>query len=66
VVTAAFASDIEVTTSSLSAAPIDQIAILDGARRLYISQNDGGGTAIASFFFTGFIVNDVEGYTMNP
>jgi hypothetical protein len=53
------------TRITLGPGVIDQIAILKG-RRLFVSQNDGPGSAIASFFNTGFFARTVAGYTKFP
>jgi len=53
------------TRFTLGPGVIDQVAILLG-QRLLVSQNNGGGDAIASFFNTGFFAKDVAGYTKFP
>lgn len=65
-VTNAFAIDLRVTTFSSIALPIDQIAILDGNRRLYVSVNNAGGDEIASFFDTALFARDVQGFARFP
>ena len=53
------------TRFTLGPGVIDQVAILNG-QRLLVSQNNGGGDAIASFFNTGFFANRVAGYAKFP
>lgn len=63
--TGAFATELRDTRFTLGPGVIDQIAILKG-RRLFVSQNNGGGDAIDSFFNTGFFVKKVAGYPRFP
>lgn len=64
--TGVLAVDLRVTKWTLGPGVIDQIAIIKASRRLFVSQNDGGGSAIASFFDTGFLADDVQGYAAFP
>ena len=60
-----FATQLRDTRFTLGPGVIDQIAIVKG-QRLFVSQNDGSGTAIASFFNTGHFVKNVVGHARFP
>jgi hypothetical protein len=65
--TGAYGSRIEVTRQSPNSLPIDQLALLDGNGRLYVSVNtSGAGDTIESFFDTGLVANDVDGFSKYP
>jgi hypothetical protein len=60
-----FASKLRDTRFTLGPGVIDQIAAVKG-HRLFVSQNNAGGDAIASFFNTGFFVEKVGGFDKFP
>jgi hypothetical protein len=60
------AARIVVTRFSAVAFPIDQIALVTAGGQLLVSQNNAGGTAIASFYNTGFFVRSVLGVPEFP
>jgi hypothetical protein len=60
-----FATQLADTRWTLGPGVIDQIAVLKG-QRLFVSQNDGSGAMIASFFRTGFFVRGVAGFPKFP
>jgi hypothetical protein len=51
---------------STVALPIDQIAVITPQHRLLVSQNTPAGTAIASFYNTGYFVLNVAGLAEFP
>ena len=60
-----FASKLRDTRFTLGPGVIDQIAAVKG-HRLFVSQNNAGGDAIASFFNTGLFVEKVGGFDKFP
>jgi hypothetical protein len=60
-----FATQLADTRWTLGPGVIDQLAVLKG-QRLFVSQNDGSGAMIASFFRTGFFVRRVAGFPKFP
>jgi hypothetical protein len=63
--TGMFAAKLRDTRFTLGPGVIDQISAVNG-HRLFVSQNNAGGDAIASFFNTGFFVEKVGGFDKFP
>jgi hypothetical protein len=64
--TGVFATRLRDTRFTLGPGIIDQVAILKGQGGLFVSQNNGAGDAIASFYNTGFFAKNVKGYAKFP
>jgi hypothetical protein len=62
--TMAFATQLVDTAFAMGS--VDQIAILDGMGRLFVSQNTTNGSAIASFADSGFVAMSVQGFPRTP
>jgi hypothetical protein len=63
--TSHFATLLRDTRFTAGPGVIDQVAMLKG-QQLFVSQNNGAATAIASFFNTGFFAKNVLGYAKFP